>query len=251
MRYLYWTWTPSNLVCISTPAGKVILAFQRGPCSGLQPSVICLQQSFPESFQWSWCSEKCQIYLIKYKYVASSWIFFFFKHNLRSLLKKENKTKNTVDSISERKLKFFHNSIITPGVRALKITALLLRKEWVGSPNAAFISKDFQVSEILPCLHLQGCRCTPPITNLLLLSSMPSPSHVLSLGCRHACTHTGAQAYILAFFIHSQTLSTGHSASSVCPYPKPAHAADPVLVLSQSASCPGDEAVKFPLVQAL
>ena len=50
VRYLYWTWTPSNPVCISPPAGKVILAFQRGPCSGRQPSVICLQQSYLKAF---------------------------------------------------------------------------------------------------------------------------------------------------------------------------------------------------------
>lgn len=80
---------------------------------------------------------------------------------------------------------------------------------------------------------------------------MLSHSYVLSLDCRHARTHTAAQADILAFFIHSQTLSTGRSSSSVCPYPKPAHAADPVLVLSQSASCPEDEALKFPLFQTL
>lgn len=55
--------------------------------------------------------------------------FFFFFFLKRHHLEKENKTKNIVDNISERKLKFFHNSIITPGVRALKITALLLRKE--------------------------------------------------------------------------------------------------------------------------
>lgn len=86
-----------------------------------------------------------------------------------------------------------------------------------------------------------GMQTYPPITNPLLLSSMPSHSCVLSLGCRHACTHTGAQAHTLAFFIHSQTLSTEHSASAVCPYPKPEHTADPVLI--HSMTCPVTEHV--------
>lgn len=109
-------------------------------------------------------------------------------------------------------MRFFYNSLITPGVKALKITAILLRREWVGSSATAFISKDFQmlIREILFTFTSPGMQVYlhhhqfAPVSitpSSCFPSCHPTPPYFLCSSGSQTCTHRGTHTLVPASFI--------------------------------------------------